>query len=299
MTTLLILPPHLIETIQELLKSDVDLPEELRDELDRATSNRNDEYDLAGVSEDDSKDEPADKDEGDLAALTVKFKTSQRTIPLSAIEELSRWAGSHQGLKQLKKNGLDPSRYNTISLLAGTEIHIPPNELERLKLAESGDKPNPYLPSYLSPSTSTSSSFGKEFRNLSKTISTVLNILFSIFGSSIAVYVVSTTSAGYSREISIFLGILTGIIVGVADMVLVYLYTRKLDEGRRESKKVGLKMLRGSGKIGEKDEGAKDSGVDGEKEDETVVDLSQTNDTLSTAVKKEVRLRRRGLNEST
>ncbi|WWC94763.1 hypothetical protein V866_001612 [Kwoniella sp. B9012] len=299
MTTLLILPPHLIETIQELLKSDVDLPEELRDKLARATSNRNDENDLAGVSKDDPKEEPGDEDEGGLSVLNVRDKPPQRTIPLPTIEELSRWAGSHQGIKQLEKNGLDPSRYNTISLLAGTEIYIPSNELDRLKLAESGDKPNPYLPSYLSPSTSTSSSFGKEFRNLSKTISTVLNILFSIFGSSIAVYVVSTSSAGYSREISILLGILTGIIVGVADMVLVYLYTRKLDEGRRESKKVGLKMLRGSGKIGEKNEGEKDSSVDGEKEDERVVDLSQTSDTLSTAVKKEVRLRRRGLNDTT
>ncbi|WWD03529.1 hypothetical protein V865_001582 [Kwoniella europaea PYCC6329] len=294
MTTLLILPPHLIETIQELLKSDVDLPEELRGELDRATSNRFDEYHLAGVSDDDPKG-----DTGDLSALTVKDTLLQRTVPHQTIEELSRWAGSDQGIEQLEKNGLDPSKYNTISLLAGTEIHIPPNELDRLKLAESGNKPNPYLPSYLSPSTSNSSSIGKEFRNLSKTISTVLNILFSIFGSSIAVYVVSTSSAGYSKEISILLGILTGIIVGVADMVLVYLYTRKLDEGRRESKKVGLKMLRGSGKIGEKDEGEKDSSGDGEKEDESVVDLSQTSDTLSTAVKKEVRLRRRGLNENT
>ncbi|WVW86098.1 hypothetical protein I302_108137 [Kwoniella bestiolae CBS 10118] len=309
MTTLLTLPPHLLETIQELLTSDVDLPQNLRNELGKSTSQRqqsvsDDVERISNNASDEtieekdqiSRDLPADEGESihaPFGALVIQDVRPPPTIPHETIEELSRWAGSERGVKQLKKSKLDPNKYTSISLLAGTEIYIPPHELERLKIAEKGDnKPNPYLPTYLSRSSSTS--FGKEFRSLSKTISTVLNILFSIFGSSIAVYLVSSSSAGYSREIAILLGVLTGIIVGVADVVLIYLYSRKLDEGRRESRRVGMKMLRGSGRIGEKEK------VEERVEEDTgegdVMDLPEKDGTESTGVKKEVRLRRRGLN---
>ncbi|WWC91649.1 uncharacterized protein L201_006595 [Kwoniella dendrophila CBS 6074] len=321
MATLLTLPPQLLEKIQDLLGHDVDLPKNLREELSRTTSQKshaiNNEDDIS-VEEpslwgpqqaDKTQDESQDESE-DIAKQQVVLVEQPKplTIPHEIIEDLSRWAGSDKGKKRLGKAGLDPNNYSSIALLAGTEIYIPPNELERLRLAENPDKPNPYIPSYLSSSTSNRTiGLGKEYRKLSKTVSTIFNILFSIFGSSIAVYLACKSSAGYSTELSLLLSILTGLIVGLADGILVYLFNKKVVESRKERHKFGLKFLRGSGKldeneatdqIDEQEEGkeklSNEDDVDGQ-----ITDLPENENTQASGIKKHIRLRRRGLNDRT
>ncbi|WWC64649.1 uncharacterized protein I303_107260 [Kwoniella dejecticola CBS 10117] len=331
MTTLMILPPHLLETIQDLLSQDVDLPKTLREELSRTTSQTTPVLHLAEdrrLSESNSaRDEartglaastsPIERvadtitgppiEPGSGAAHQVLLPSAGQsfpmTIPLETIEGLSRWAGLEGAKTQLRRKGLDPNRYTSISLLSGTQIYIPPHDLERLKAAENPEKSNPFIPSYLNPNHKPPS-IGSEYRKLSKTISTVLNILFSIFGSAIAIYLVCKSSAGYSTEVSILLGILTGLIVGIADVVLLYLYSDKLDKGRKESHRTGLKNLRGSGaSIEKKSAEEKTAGIQEDDDDfggqKGVVDMQETEETQTTGTKADIRLRRRGLQKET
>ncbi|WRT70290.1 uncharacterized protein IL334_007288 [Kwoniella shivajii] len=332
MTTLLTLPPHLQEAIQDLLCSDVDLPNDLRKELSRTNSNRNRRLSSPQSKQDRSlgsaetiieiKDKVDDEPKRSIQVErlknghTISIENQDEsdnsdvnpTIPHETLESLSRWASSDSGRRALGSNGLDRSRYSIISLLVGTEVYIPFNELERMRLAENGslDRPNPYLPSYLSPNNPTtlgsSNGLGSEFRSLSKSISTILNILFSIFGSGAAVYVASTTGAGYSREISILLAVLTGFIVGIADAILVWIFTKKVEESRVERHNTGRKMLSGSGKLSETEENLITDGNEDDIQDEE--DSQKGNEQImkekigSSGVKKEIRLRRRGLNAS-
>lgn len=170
-----------------------------------------------------------------------------------------------------------------ISLLAGTELYIPASQLPHLP------KPNisPFLPSYLSPLPP---SFGQEYRSLARQLSTVLNVLFSIFGSAFAVYVAATTGGGYSREKGILLGVLAGVVVGVADGVLVWIFQRRVKEGREEGRKMAIKLSKGSGADGEKGTEA-DEAIEPGSEDirEALTDVP--------VVKKEIRLRRRAIPE--
>ncbi|WWC71953.1 uncharacterized protein I206_105912 [Kwoniella pini CBS 10737] len=297
MTTLLILPPHLLETIQDLLSEDVDLPKTLREELKRTTDQQQTnqpEQDVQDVTSREYENPIAQtKGESHSNQMILTEQPKPLTIPHETIEKLSRWAGLEGAKTQLIRKGLDPNKFTSISLLAGTEIYIPPNELERLKAAENPEKVNPFIPSYLNPNHKPPS-IGSEYRKLSKTISTILNILFSIFGSSIAVYLVCKSSSGYSNEISLLLSILTGLIVGIADLILIYLYSDKLDKGRKESHKIGLKMLRGTGALQDNEEQSPIQDED-EKEDNTIVDLEAKEITQSTGRKVDIRLRRRGL----
>lgn len=193
-----------------------------------------------------------------------------------------------------------------ISLLAGTQVYIPPSRLARLRAAEPVDKvcahlttifkrshiripaelltktahycsltradiqPNPYLPTYLSPQPP---SIGREFSSLTKQLSTILNVLFSIFGSAFAVYVAGTTGAGYTREASILLGILAGAVVGVAEAVLVWIFSKRVKEGRKERWERGRKMARGSAGLGPKEVPFGEAERAGEGQEEKDVDL--------------------------
>lgn len=177
-----------------------------------------------------------------------------------------------------------------IALLAGTELYIPPNQLP---MPPSSTSINPYLPSYLSPLPP---SFGSEYRSLARQLSTVLNILFSIFGSAFAVYVAATTGGGYSREKGILLGIVAGGVVGVADGVLVWIFQNRVKQGREEGRRTAIKLSKGSGADGEKVEGQDEEevkmiegGQDAPGQDEEVKETPK--------VKKEIRLRRRAIPE--
>lgn len=79
-------------------------------------------------------------------------------------------------------------------------------------------------------------------------MSTALNILFSIFGSGFAVYVAGTTGAGYTREKSVVLGIVAGVLVGVAEAILLWIFVWRLQENRENE----VKMWTGSHSAGVK-----------------------------------------------
>lgn len=179
-----------------------------------------------------------------------------------------------------------------IALLAGTELYIPPNQLPM----PPSSSINPYLPSYLSPLPP---SFGQEYRSLARQLSTVLNILFSIFGSAFAVYVAATTGGGYSREKGILMGIVAGVIVGVADGVLVWIFQNRVKEGREEGRKMAIKLSKGSGADGEKVENENESEEGGVKKIEAGRDGDGHDAEVkeTPTVKKEIRLRRRAIPE--
>lgn len=93
---------------------------------------------------------------------------------------------------------------------------------------------------------------------MTRQLATVVNILFSIFGSAGAVYVASTTGAGYSREVAVILAILAGCVVGIADAVLVWIVSVRSEEERKESKRMAVEMSQGSGAIIDGTEGEKE-----------------------------------------
>ena len=138
-------------------------------------------------------------------------------------------------------------------------------------------------------------SFAQEYRSTAKQLSTILNVLFSIFGSSAAVYVVAVTGAAYSLEKAMVLAILAGALVGVADMAVVWIYVERLDRGRRAAQRRGAAMAKGSGEV--------DRGEDGEEERQDRSDKVEKERAfrmmgdMAVPEKRQVRLRRRGLRE--
>ena len=135
--------------------------------------------------------------------------------------------------------------------------------------------------------------FVQEYRSIAKQLATILNVLFSIFGSSAAVYVVAVTGAGYSREMAMILAILAGALVGVADMAVVWIYVERLERGRRDAQRKSAELAKGSGEV--------DIGVDEvqerqERSDECEKEpQSEMMDDKEVPAKRQVRLRRRGL----
>ncbi|KAK8853160.1 hypothetical protein IAR55_003861 [Kwoniella newhampshirensis] len=301
MATLLTLPPHLIETIADLLATDVDLPDDLRTELSEAISRRSPPVRDEKI---DSSAEGGSEEIGDemieipLSDGTTEMVESSDAPPLTIdhdlLQSLSRWATSDAGISSLENTHLNPSRYVAVALLAGTEVYIPPAELERIRVAEDPEKPNPFLPAYLSAQPA---SFGTEYRNLLRTLSTTVNILFSIFGSAAAVYVASVSGAGYTRETAILLAILTGVVVGIADGVLVWIFTGRVKESRKEREKRGREMMRGSGAVDER-ENNDEKVIDGAEQDASL-SVNEKEGSETTARQKQVRLRRRGLEKTT
>ncbi|WVR00215.1 hypothetical protein IAU59_007357 [Kwoniella sp. CBS 9459] len=355
MTTLLTLPSHLKETIQELLAADVDLAPDLRQDLQNGivspsslsdsegepgriirtnerrrsgtqrtrSESRSQDQAINADGDESIEDEQVIIEEGALQSTTSKPKKTNSeagpegdvdTISLEVIERLSRWCSTEEGRRSLEGNNLDLAKYNLISLLAGTEVYIPPAELERLGAAENPDKPNPYLPSYFSP---VQPSIGSEYRSMTKQLTTALNIIFSIVGSGAAVYVASTSGAGYTRETAVLLAVLTGVVVGFADLVLVTIFSQRVEEGRKQRFENSVKMLKGSGKVevGEQDEThaaneqeeklgkalRKQIDLDPPleaKEGTTITTEPATTTTITTGMeKRQVRLRRKKLDE--
>ncbi|WVN86428.1 uncharacterized protein L203_101592 [Cryptococcus depauperatus CBS 7841] len=284
MSILLKLSPHLRESINTLLDTDVKLPAYLYEAFLEAMNRPE-------VVEKEAMENISDIHKENHGCLEPKELeqvdpvTAPPTIELKVIDELSRWATSEEGLQLLRQGGHDPLRYTTIALLSGTEMYIPASELAKLKAIENSDKFNPYLPSYLSPAPP---SIGSEYRDLMRTLSTVFNILFSIIGSAGAVYVASVTGAGYTREKGILLSILAGVIVGLADGVLIVLYTRTAENTRKDQHERGRRLMQGSGGIPEAKKELEDAVTGQQMEKEGVSTSSVTSG-------RRLQLRRRAL----
>jgi len=282
MQDLVVLTPHLVDKIRSILAADFDLPEDLRSQLQAGLDSANtiQEAPEADVTEDA---------EGSEDTAKAKTKVVPPTIDILALEHLSRWATSETITSKLKVKKLDPSEYGMIPLLSGTELYIPSSQLPILA---NETTINPYLPSYLSPLPP---SFGSEYRSLTRQLSTVLNILFSIFGSGFAVYVAATTGGGYTREKGILLGILAGVVVGIADGVLVWIFGQRVKEGREEGRKLAIKLAKGSGADAALDSTLEIEGLSEEAPgDEAESEAPEKN---IPTVKKEIRLRRRAIGE--
>jgi hypothetical protein len=285
MQDLVVLTPHLVDKIRSILATDFDLPADLRSQLQAGLDSADTIHD---ASEADATEDANDTE----GVEENKTKVIPPTIDILALEHLSRWATSETITSKLKSKKIDPTEYGMIPLLSGTELYIPSSQLPILP---NETTINPFLPSYLSPLPP---SFGSEYRSLTRQLSTVLNILFSIFGSGFAVYVAATTGGGYSREKGILLGILAGVVVGIADGVLVWIFGQRVKEGREESRKLAIKLAKGSGA-----EAASDSTLEIEGPAEEVLE-DEDGEVESKApekdippVKKEIRLRRRAIGE--
>ena len=279
------LTPHLIDKIRAILATDFDLPEKLRDQLKLGL----DSYDNHVVV---PRHETIESDVDE--STEPKVKVMPPTIDILALEHLSRWASTDATSLQLESKRIDPSEYGMIPLLSGTELYIPSSQLP---IISSETAINPFLPSYLSPLPP---SFGSEYRSLTRQLSTVLNILFSIFGSGFAVYVAATTGGGYAREKGILLGILAGVIVGIADGVLVWIFGERVKEGREEGRKLAIKLAKGSGGDGTMDSTGATEVQSIDEDSSRQQDAQQTlavPDGEIKPVKKEIRLRRRAIGE--
>jgi len=287
MQDLVILTPHLVDKIRSILASDSDLPEDLRAQLQGGIEI----YETAQGEESQTEVRNDDVD-GDEGSAGPEQKPTPPTIDILALEHLSRWATSDHTTSNLKDKGIDPIEYGMIPLLSGTELYLPTPQLPI-----SSETISPYLPAYLSPLPP---SFGSEYRSLTRQLSTVLNILFSIFGSGFAVYVAATTGGGYAREKGILLGVLAGVVVGIADGVLVWIFGQRVKEGREEGRKLAIKLGKGSGGEGEATQ-AGAAAIDGEdvadELEEKVLEVEPTFEKETAPVKKDIRLRRRPIGE--
>lgn len=232
----------------------------------------------------------------------------------------------------------DTGRYGLVALLAGAEVVVPEAQRRAMDSQGAEDKVStrqcrglpisrtrlrdacqracvtspgilqrlttkqvdPFLPAYLSPSPP---SLGKELRHLSSSLTTVLNVLFSIFGSAAAVYVASVSGAGYSRETAVILAVLAGVVVGIAEGVLVWIFGDRLKKGREASRKTAREMAKGSGAINDReieDTQVADGASDGQNKDEDQATLVriESSSTTPRAGTAGIRLRRKALHES-
>ncbi|KAK1922131.1 hypothetical protein DB88DRAFT_512566 [Papiliotrema laurentii] len=284
-STALTLPPYLVDRIKDILLRDVDIPRGLRRELQStldAAEVQPGELDAAHGN--GLKQDVTDVSEG---ADGEKVKTDVApppTIEIEMVERLARWSTTAEGEKRIRKAKLDPGDYTLISLLAGTQVYIPPAKLALLESAHNPDKPNPYLPTHLSPRPGPLHGY----KALNKQISTILNIAFSIFGSGGAVYVAATTGAGYTRERSVILAVLAGVVVGLAELVLIWIFVWRIAEARKHE----VEQWRGSA-----GEGIKQPELV-EAEGGGSVQLLDDGEGMIDKPKTEVRLRRRGIGQA-
>ncbi|CAK9780376.1 unnamed protein product [Cutaneotrichosporon oleaginosum] len=308
--TLFTLPPHLQESIAALVAADV-APARLQDDLRAALA-------AAGIEEMEESDVDAEPTDGpskpdepspataasagsDAGSEPVDVKPPRRkppTIGGELLDALAAWAGSARD--RLVSAGLD---YSFIGLLAGTEVYLPPRQRALAAAADKAladrEKANPFLPTYMSP---TPPSLGSEYRQMSRQVATVLNVLFSIFGVGGGVYY-AARSVGWARERAILLGILAGVVVGIADSVLLWIFKVRLKKDRRDTARRRVRLNKGSAGIpgsakvlslGGEGEG------EGEGESEVIaaleeVDVTSASASASTPAKRTLRLRRKPL----
>lgn len=105
-SSLLTLPPHLLERIAEILAADVDLPRGLRTQLEGATKNARAstllELAVSSDGHDKANNEPDGKDAGTKRIMEAN-PDSTPTIELATVEKLARWSGTAEGQHRIRK----------------------------------------------------------------------------------------------------------------------------------------------------------------------------------------------------
>ena len=105
-------------------------------------------------------------------------------------------------------------------------------------------------------------------------------------------YVAATTGAGYTKETGVILGVLAGCVVGLAEVILVWILVWKVEEGRKKE----VEMWKGSAADGVSEtsgEELRSKGGDGDGEEKVAV-VEEEEEEGS----RKVRLRRRALRTS-
>jgi len=172
MATLVTLPPHLIERIRLFLDVELPILEDIRISLEAATSEARlsdsdmrsptpiaSEVQLSGdtdLDRDESRHDHSDQRDHRSEMRDLEDEIAPPTIDIDLVERLSRWATSDLGEAASRAKGLgqsfplhrrcplipisDPSQYLIVSLLAGTQIYVPPKQRALLLSAENPDK---------------------------------------------------------------------------------------------------------------------------------------------------------------
>lgn len=184
MSVLLTLPPHLIEKIEAILEADLQDDHSFSEDTRRGLRKARDEYQSwtppttltlqsAQLTEDktalhtDTEPTSQPDDEDSVA----EDPPAPPTVDEEVLVSLSRWAGTNVGQVILKRNRIggpgplqwldctrlmffaDPLGYSMISLLAGTEVYIPPSQLARLRAADNPEKVSDTILSTSEPSS--------------------------------------------------------------------------------------------------------------------------------------------------
>lgn len=138
-------------------------------------------------------------------------------------------------------------------------------------------------------------SLGSEYRQMTRQVATVLNVLFSVFGVGGGVFY-AARSVGWTREAAILLGILGGVVVGIADSALLWIFKVRLKKDRRDTAHRRVRMNKGSAAIPGSE---KVLSLEAEKEDEPktidVMEEGQGEAASSTTARPSLRLRRKPL----
>ncbi|KAH7335204.1 hypothetical protein B0J17DRAFT_669075 [Rhizoctonia solani] len=170
-------PEHLWETLLPLIKLDIEPPE------------------LQSLLQEHIK--PAVED-------------TSTEVPYDLITSIAKWSGSEKGKETLKGEGLDPSSYSVIPLLAGTTF------------APSSKPPPPPPPEY-------------DPAEDKRAITAVINGLFSIVGVGFAAWW-AAGNVYWRNETRVLLALASSIIVAIAEGVL-YLIWSSHAEKRKEQRK--------------------------------------------------------------
>ena len=159
-SSLLLLPPHLLERIEDILREDITLPKELRDGLHTAVESSRAatvETTEAATKTQETTGHGPETDLEEEVDGTEEEPVQPAVIEIEQVEGLARWAASSDGTKAIRRAKLgtsgrfalpcttrrlipDPGDYSLIALLAGTQVYYPPAKVALLKTAIHPDK---------------------------------------------------------------------------------------------------------------------------------------------------------------
>ena len=161
-SSLLTLPPHLLERIADILRADVDLPRGLRTSLESAKG----EAEGFGAVQSTAEDKTEGRRDQDEDGVSATPRAEVAVIEIAVVERLAKWSASTEGAHRIRKAKLgeclvarpqstclgrtrqdgsrtltaDPNDYTLISLLAGTQVYIPQSKLSLLESSTNPDK---------------------------------------------------------------------------------------------------------------------------------------------------------------
>jgi hypothetical protein len=100
-SSLLTLPPHLLERIVDILRVDVDLPRGLRLSLEAAKGEA--EGFSALPTETPTEDGEQRQDDKDESDETFAIRPEAPVIEIAIVEKLAKWSASNEGAHRIRK----------------------------------------------------------------------------------------------------------------------------------------------------------------------------------------------------